>query len=574
VTIFEVQSGGKTYEVDAPDQSRALDAFKKFSPATGGGAAEPPKPKEDGRPIERTWLETIDDWASSVGSGISAGVQGTLGLPGDVERGVDWLADTAADVIAGPPKKTLSGQITGKEAVPGAHPFEGGHIFPTSSGIEETVDPYLPKGLRSDYQPKSTVGKYLKTVSEFAPGAVGPKNLIKFAQRAPGATKSLVESLVRWGVVPGTFSEWLGEKAEGTKLEETARIAGALIGGGGSAAMNRTAGIAAKSIDDLATAADRAYQRSEQAGVIISPQSVRQSMTDLALKMNKEVSPHTAAPAFGVVTDILRSTDRTAGGGLPVSLKQLDQWRQWARSVARNTDPEVSRAGMLMIDHIDEYIDEIERVPTQHIVPGMGSRPEVAIPALKAARKLWQMKAKGETIEDIFHRAELRAKTYFTKAGIQHALGLEFKNLAVNKKRFEKLWTKDEQKAILRAAGGDSLAKALQIIGKLAIRGNIGFMTDASIWALLGPQYAIAAAGLGEAAKYAGAQIEKKAERDVSTLVRGGTPRYMKPVPAAGVLAPAGALAGDQHPLRTDYRDPRTGLYYRRYGDTYYLLGQ
>ncbi len=97
--------------------------------AAGGPTLKPVEgdpfaPKTDDRPIEQSWLETVDDWAQSIGSGAISGIEGTLGLPGLAERGVDWVADKTA------------GLITGKG--PTAEE-QRGHILPTPSDIAGVV---------------------------------------------------------------------------------------------------------------------------------------------------------------------------------------------------------------------------------------------------------------------------------------------------------------------------------------------------------------------------------------------------------------------------------------------------
>lgn len=141
---------------------------------------------------EGSYWDTAKDMAASAASGVARGAADLVGLPG-----------TIGDAF----NNTLS-SVTGLPQLP-ASPMSGDKL----RSAESTVT-----GGATDYQPKTTAGKFASTVGEFAPGAV-----------ALGGAG--VGNIIRSAVVPGVASEAAGQVTEGTSLEPAARIAGAVIGG-------------------------------------------------------------------------------------------------------------------------------------------------------------------------------------------------------------------------------------------------------------------------------------------------------------------------------------------------------
>jgi len=184
--IFEIQDkDGKSYEVDAPDMMTAAKAFNGYTPPS-----------------------TSEDVIKSGVSGIASGATKLAGLIPDIAsmtKGAanKYLFDPILNSTIGPPSKTLT---------PDQQPPDINKTF-GSANIQKTIE-----GLTGDfYQPKTTAGKYARSIGEAVPGSVA----------APG---SLVARLLS-AVGAGAGSEVLGQATEGTGWEPYARIGGALAGG-------------------------------------------------------------------------------------------------------------------------------------------------------------------------------------------------------------------------------------------------------------------------------------------------------------------------------------------------------
>lgn len=178
--VFELQANGKTFEVEAPDQSAALSAFQSMN-------AQKPSAGMDA--------------LKSAGTGVAKGGIGILGMIDDLSelgaRGLDKATRFVGDKI-------------GVEIAPRADevPKFG------SQAIQKSVEGQTGEF----YKPQTTAGKYAHTVGEFALGMIGgPAGL---ARRA-----------ITQVAAPAVASEAAGQATEGSAAEPYARVAAAILGG-------------------------------------------------------------------------------------------------------------------------------------------------------------------------------------------------------------------------------------------------------------------------------------------------------------------------------------------------------
>lgn len=499
--------------------------------ATPVGGGE--KPSDE---IEHTWLSTVDDTLKSVGSGALQGIAGTFGMLGWAEKGLNWVTELGAGFT--PEQKAQ---------------IDKSRLFATPGELLQDVG-------YTGYEPKSTATKYLQTISEFTAGALGGDvgALRSVATRVPGAIPALMKSAAKWGLVPGAASETAGELTKGSPLEDAARIAGGLLGARVSAtALNKTAPVAAKSLEELGNLADLRREEAYNAGVMIRPESVRQSMTDMAVKLkNRNIDDVLHGDAFHITTKILKDTypqmarpsEMSQATQMPKSLRDLETYRQWAREVTKSTDPRNVPFGMEMIDHIDDYMDEIMANPAKHLVSG----DPKAIQALKEYRRYYHLKKKGQEVADMIERAGGKAKSRYVTADFRTALSHQADNLR-NRKNFKKLWTPEEQKQIKLIAEGDAVQNTLKFVGKVALRGILSFIGGLEMAHQAGWMATAGMWGTGETARFIANRMARKAAADLETLAKGGRPAIRRPLPPAAVLGTGGGLAGgpllDQQPM-------------------------
>lgn len=181
-----------------------------------------------------TTQRLADSWggdiAQSAASGLTRGVAGLVGLPGEISRGVRWAASKTGiapndqDYIEGRGKYALSADVA----------------TPTANSLMETARPILGE----EYQPKTTAGKYARTVGEFLPGALA----------GPG---KIAQNALLYAAIPGVASEAAGQVTAGTAIEPYARFAGA-VGGLGASALLRRPGSAGEVVAESLRGVDKA----------------------------------------------------------------------------------------------------------------------------------------------------------------------------------------------------------------------------------------------------------------------------------------------------------------------------
>jgi len=183
---------------DIEAMKRALvNAHKAGDTAAATTLAKAIKAAQGGASQQNPGVNVAGDVAKSSASGIARGAMDLIGLPGTIGDTLNYGFNKALDYVL--PGEDVAGKMP-------KSPFSGSSIRGAASDLT---------GGATEYQPKTTLGKYAGTVSEFLPsaaafGGVNPANLLRF------------------GALPGAASEAAGQATEGTAIEPYARVAAAL----------------------------------------------------------------------------------------------------------------------------------------------------------------------------------------------------------------------------------------------------------------------------------------------------------------------------------------------------------
>lgn len=154
-----------------------------------GGSTPPQQPEQ-----QRSFGEAVTGLAKSAGAGLVRGAVGFSTLPGNLEALGRAGINAAAGLVG-------SGPVVDPDTFSvNYNDFMG--------RLENKVGPL--------YKPQTTAEKYVGTIAEFAPAALG----------GGGSLVSKATSVV----APAVVSETAGQLTEGTSYEPVARIAGALAG--------------------------------------------------------------------------------------------------------------------------------------------------------------------------------------------------------------------------------------------------------------------------------------------------------------------------------------------------------
>lgn len=198
--VFTIETPtGTKLDIEAADEARAMAGAQQWHAENGG-------PK----------VNTLTDVAKSAAVGVPSAIMGAAGAAGGARSLASAATDYVGDAVGASPEsvqgfKDIAGKAAGLTTV--------GSILrdsPDAETIKGAVEGYTGKKF---YEPKTTEGRYAKSVTENVTGAlIGPGGLpTKIAQ----------------GVAAGLGSEALGNYFKGT-LEPYARFVGGLLGGVGA----------------------------------------------------------------------------------------------------------------------------------------------------------------------------------------------------------------------------------------------------------------------------------------------------------------------------------------------------
>jgi hypothetical protein len=269
----------------APEQVRKIvDA--------ASGTSDPPK-----EPV-------APDMVKSFGSGVA---RGSIAIPGGFGTSGQMAQDATASAVEwlGAPKSVSD--FAGKGARVLMGPLAG---LPSTEQLTDALE-----GVTGPlYEPKTTAGKYARTMGEFVPGML----------LGPGSIGQRVAS----GIPAALGSEAAGQAFEGTRFEPIARVGGAVAGG---------------MVPDVASR-------------IISPFPVNAERAKNIRTLRKEGVPVTAGQATG--RKGLAYMESELGGGKAAQMME-DQAEQFTRAAASKAGLTTTRLGP---DVMNKALDDIGTV--------------------------------------------------------------------------------------------------------------------------------------------------------------------------------------------------------------------
>jgi hypothetical protein len=235
---------------------------------------------------------------------------------------------------------------------------------------------------------------------------------------------------------------------------------------------------------DLAEAAQAAYKRADEAGVVVSANSLFKLKTRVASMAKKEGLDKDLHPDS---TAALRRILETKG---QKTLTELETLRKVAKDAQGSLKPADKRIAGMIVDELDGYIDNLSATD---VVAGDATKAA----ALKEARSLYSRAKKSEVIEDLMQRAK-DSSSQFSGSGLENAIRTQFRGLAKNKKQM-RMFTAAEQAAIRKVANGGPMENTARFVGKFAPTGVVSGVLTGGAGAMIGGPLgaALPLAGLG-----------------------------------------------------------------------------
>jgi hypothetical protein len=308
----------------------------------------------------------------------------------------------------------------------------GGLITNPAANMDNTANMITGVQERRTYQPRTPSGQ------EVANAMASPKNPMNW---------------------PGTLGEFLGDKSAeaglppwlSTSFRMVPEVGTALIGGKVKAVGERPS--VPKPVlepipttEQLSAASKSAYKSAKDSGVIVPPEGYGEALGRVQSMLKDEGLNPTLHPKS---TAVLKELEGSSGKAL--TLQEAETLRKIARDaeddlnpVTRQPTPDSRLAGKI-VDELDESID--------------------ALSTNNEARALWSRSRRSQMIDQMIHRAEIKAGAHYTHAGMEHALRQEFKQLALNPRRRRGL-TAEQRAAIEKVAKGGPVENTLRALGK------------------------------------------------------------------------------------------------------------
>jgi len=217
---------------------------------------------------------------------------------------------------------------------------------------------------------------------------------------------------------------------------------------------------AAMDAEGLKQAAQAAYKRADDAGVIYTPQAIQRVTNDLKGQF-ADFGYHPELQSGAKIA--LNELDRL--GSDNVTLKGLDT----ARKVAGNAFQPMNKSNNALTAKVTDAIDELVQNPQAGDV--LAGDATSAASAIKEARDLYGRSAKLEKVNDLLDKAGLNAGSSGSGGNIENATRQQLKTMLTNPKNTRGM-SADEIAALKKAVLGSPAQNAMRLAGKLSPQGN------------------------------------------------------------------------------------------------------
>jgi hypothetical protein len=467
---------GGTYQIDAPDEGAALNAFHSLHGSSEGSS--------------------LSGVAKSLGVGLAQGAIGLAGIPGDLDnllaKGDHYRIDSSGFHYGPAP--------TGETSLP------------TSESLQKNVE-----GLTGPfYKPQGTAENIASKIGQFAPAVIGgPETLAtKLATRvaAPAVASEVGKE------VAGPYGELAGALGAGA-------VAGAAAQKFKAMAAARTAAKAAPSAEDLLKTAGDQFNQARDMNMIVKPDFATNAANDMRQAI-KGFDPEAHKPVFAAA-DRLENLG-ASGPGLPpvaVPMNDVENIRKQLVSLKTSPDNSVREAARKAISSLQ---DSQKAITAADVLSG--DAPAYTKLTGDAIGN-WAAGKRSNTVMGKAALGELNAATAGAGANEDNALRQAFKQLArpVNNDitpKWQRLgFNKAEGAAIEKAATGTTLGNAARYLGKAAPTGIVSAAMSGGAGHLAGgPIGAVALPAAGYIAKKIGDLSTKRAVAAVDSLVRSRSP--------------------------------------------------
>jgi hypothetical protein len=461
------------------------------------------------------------------------------------ERGAGLTYRAVAPTLAGAQIGSYGGPLgalVGSMAVPAADavnallnviasPFTDKRLIPASQAIQNLMTQAgVPAAPETQTPTERVVGGGLEAMTGVA--RTIPALIKASTTAASPVTRAVTEQLAvapKTQAIVSPTAVMTGQtvtEATGNPLYGAATTLATGAAGGVKRPQKQEA-LSTQALDRIAT--DR-YDQLQRSGVQLKTDEFVNAMDDIAKGLRQEGYTPKAFPKVAGAIEELTSTAQ------PKDWTELQALRKMIRSGQKSIEPEERRMASILLDDYDNYL---MTVPKESIASGdMKNAGQL----WSEARNAYSKMKKSEVFEDMLNEAKLD-KSKFTQSGEENSLAKQLRQLAKNDKKM-RLFTKDEQDAIEKAAKGGNVQNMLKFFGRFAPTGVVPVGLSVGTTALapmIGIPLTIGAAG----SRGLATNMRRGSVEDLTNMMRtGGIPqtvgspfRAVTPVTARGLLS-------------------------------------
>jgi len=291
--------------------------------------------------------------------------------------------------------------------------------------------------------------------------------------------------------VAGVAGETTMQATDNPLLAQLAAVAAG--GAAGARPKQRFEAPSSQTLENIA--ADR-YQTLSSSGIKLDTNAFTADMGNISKNLRAEGYTPKAYPKVAGAIEELTSKDQ------PKDWTELQALRKMIKGGQKSADSEERRISSILLDEYDNYLMNVDQ---SKIIAGQGK--DVGS-TWKEARDAYSRMKKAEVFEDILETAKLD-RSKFTMSGAENSMAQQLRNLAKNDKKM-RLFTKDEQDAIRKAAEGGTVQNLLKFFGRFAPTGPVSTILPAGV------SFASPAIGLPMTAATAGSRVLASQMRESS----------------------------------------------------------
>lgn len=214
----------------------------------------------------------------------------------------------------------------------------------------------------------------------------------------------------------------------------------------------------APTAEQLAQESTNLFTKASESGVLFQSDAFINRMDNISKDLRAEGYTPKAYPK------IASAIEELTNPATPKDFTELQSLRKIIKGAQASVDPQERRLASILVDEFD---NTILNAPDSVIIGGSKD----SLKMWKDARDSYSKLKKSEVFDDMLKNAELD-KSKFTASGAENSMAQQLRQLAKNDKKM-RLFNKQEQEAIEKAAKGGTTQNLLKFYGRFAPTGVV-----------------------------------------------------------------------------------------------------